>query len=131
MLSALVPSQPGEKVISYPARPVDTSTDFDGTNTAQTSQVSSGIAVSGSVTAGAVAAVRPLPPSMQMVSMQRMQNTNMASLNFGAQASMAGTNPNLPLHRGPQQAHQQVRRKEPSTGFQNTGYQPPQPKRRF
>ncbi|KAH9311397.1 hypothetical protein KI387_026432 [Taxus chinensis] len=129
--NALVPSQPGEKVISYPARPVDTSTDFDGTNTAQTSQVSSGIAVSGSVTAGAVAAVRPLPPSMQMVSMQRMQNTNMASLNFGAQASMAGTNPNLPLHRGPQQAHQQVRRKEPSTGFQNTGYQPPQPKRRF
>lgn len=28
---ALVPSQPGEKLVNYPTRPVDASTDFEGT----------------------------------------------------------------------------------------------------
>lgn len=38
MLSALVPTQPGEKVVNYPARPVDTTTDFEGTASVQSSQ---------------------------------------------------------------------------------------------
>lgn len=128
--NALFSSQPGEKVVTYPARPVDTTTDFDGTNSTQASQVSSGNAVSGSVPATAIHAARPMPP-MQMVGMQRMQNPNIA-FNIGAQAGIHGFNANnLPLQRGPQQTHQQVRRKEPSGGFQNTGYQLPQPKRRM
>nr|CAN68041.1 hypothetical protein VITISV_039275 [Vitis vinifera] len=37
--NALVPSQAGaEKVMNYPTRPVDTTTDFEGTNSLQTSQ---------------------------------------------------------------------------------------------
>ncbi|WJZ92212.1 hypothetical protein VitviT2T_011223 [Vitis vinifera] len=54
--NALVPSQAGaEKVMNYPTRPVDTTTDFEGTNSLQTSQpVSSGNAVSGSMAAGHV-----------------------------------------------------------------------------
>lgn len=35
MLSALVTSQPGEKAVNYPARPVDTTTDFEGTASVQ------------------------------------------------------------------------------------------------
>lgn len=38
MFSALVPSQPGEKVVTYPTRPVDTTTDFEGTTSLQPSQ---------------------------------------------------------------------------------------------
>jgi len=82
--------------------------------------------------AAAVAAVRPIPQQMQLMGMQRMQNANMAAFNLGAQASMSGLNHNnLPLQRGSsqQQAHQQVRRKEPNSGFPNPGY-PPQPKSR-
>lgn len=37
MISALVPS-PGEKVVNYPTRPVDTTTDFEGTTSLQPSQ---------------------------------------------------------------------------------------------
>ena len=37
MFSALVPSQ-GEKVVNYPTRPVDTTTDFEGTTSLQPSQ---------------------------------------------------------------------------------------------
>lgn len=39
VLSALVPSQPGEKAVHYPARPVDTTTDFEGTTSVQPQQV--------------------------------------------------------------------------------------------
>lgn len=38
MFSALVPSQTGEKVVNYPTRPVDTTTDFEGTTSLQPSQ---------------------------------------------------------------------------------------------
>lgn len=38
MISALVVTQPGEKIIAYPVRPVDTNTDFEGTATLQPSQ---------------------------------------------------------------------------------------------
>lgn len=37
MISALVPTQ-GEKVVNYPTRPVDTTTDFEGTTSIQPSQ---------------------------------------------------------------------------------------------
>lgn len=37
MISALVPPQ-GEKVVNYPTRPVDTTTDFEGTTSLQPSQ---------------------------------------------------------------------------------------------
>lgn len=36
-ISALVPSQ-GEKVVNYPTRPVDTTTDFEGTTSLQPTQ---------------------------------------------------------------------------------------------
>lgn len=36
--NALVPSQPGQKVINYPTRPVDTNTDFEGTTSLQPPQ---------------------------------------------------------------------------------------------
>lgn len=38
MFSALVSQQPGEKVVNYPVRPVDTTTDFEGTASLQPSQ---------------------------------------------------------------------------------------------
>ena len=38
MISALLPSQPGEKVVNYPTRPVDTTTDFEGTTSLQPPQ---------------------------------------------------------------------------------------------
>ncbi|GMP32831.1 hypothetical protein CsSME_00006408 [Camellia sinensis var. sinensis] len=41
--NALVPSQPGEKVVNYPTRPVDTTTDFEGTTSLQSSQPGRGI----------------------------------------------------------------------------------------
>ncbi|KAB5516179.1 hypothetical protein DKX38_026827 [Salix brachista] len=54
--NALVPSQPGEKVINYPTRPVDTNTDFEGTTSLQPPQpVSSGNAVSGGIPAPSAA----------------------------------------------------------------------------
>ncbi|PNY06399.1 cyclin-dependent kinase [Trifolium pratense] len=36
--SALVPCQPGEAFVNYPTRPVDTTTDFEGTTNMQQSQ---------------------------------------------------------------------------------------------
>jgi len=38
MPSALVPCQPGEAFVNYPTRPVDTTTDFEGTTNMQQSQ---------------------------------------------------------------------------------------------
>lgn len=38
MLSALVPSPLVEKAVNYPARPVDTTTDFEGTTSVQPPQ---------------------------------------------------------------------------------------------
>lgn len=38
MPSALVPCQPGEPFVNYPTRPVDTTTDFEGTTNMQQSQ---------------------------------------------------------------------------------------------
>lgn len=38
MFSSLVSPQPGDKVVNYPVRPVDTTTDFEGTASLQPSQ---------------------------------------------------------------------------------------------
>lgn len=130
--NALVPSQPGEKVVNYPARPVDNTTDFEGTTSVQPSQPASGNTVSGSV--ASVATARPVPrPMPPLVSMQRMPPTGMAAFNLASQAGMGGLNPGgIPIQRGSAQAHQQqLRRKDPSgIGMQNTVY-PQQKSRRF
>ncbi|KAL7223403.1 hypothetical protein ACSBR1_024953 [Camellia fascicularis] len=134
MLSALVPSQPGEKVVNYPTRPVDTTTDFEGTTSLQSSQpVSSGNAVSGSMAAHAVPN-RAVPRPMPVVGMPRLQPQGMvAAYNLTAQAGMGGMNPgNIPMQRGvAAQVHQQqqMRRKDPGMGM--PGYPPQQKSRRF
>ncbi|OVA06933.1 Protein kinase domain [Macleaya cordata] len=133
--NALVPCQPGEKVVNYPARPVDTTTDFEGSTSVQGSQsVSSGNAVSGSGVAASVVAPRPVPrPMPPMVGMQRMPGQGMTAFNLASQAGMpSGMNPGgIPMQRAASQAHQQqqMRRKDPGMGM--TGYPPQQKSRRF
>ncbi|KAG0474300.1 hypothetical protein HPP92_013986 [Vanilla planifolia] len=89
--NALVPMQSGEKTISYPARPVDTSTDFEGTTSIQPpQQVSSGNGslAAGSVVPPRVAVARPL----SMVAMQRMPAApNMAPYNIASQAGIGAS----------------------------------------
>ncbi|CAL5326846.1 unnamed protein product [Camellia sinensis] len=132
--NALVPSQPGEKVVNYPTRPVDTTTDFEGTTSLQSSQpVSSGNAVSGSMAAHAVPN-RAVPRPMPVVGMPRLQPQGMvAAYNLTAQAGMGGMNPgSIPMQRGvAAQVHQQqqMRRKDPGMGM--PGYPPQQKSRRF
>ncbi|XP_064947061.1 cyclin-dependent kinase E-1-like isoform X2 [Musa acuminata AAA Group] len=131
--NALVPSQPGEKIVNYPARPVDTTADFEGTVAVQPSQpVSSGNAASGNVAAASVAPPRSMPRPIHVVGMQRMPNTGMPAFNVATQTGVgAPTSGNIPMQRGAAaQAHQQqLRRKDPGLGMQNPGY--PQQKRRF
>ncbi|PIA47441.1 hypothetical protein AQUCO_01400239v1 [Aquilegia coerulea] len=132
--NALVPCQPGEKIVNYPARPVDTTTDFEGSTSVQPPQpVSSGNAMSGSGVPPMVAA-RPLPRNMPpMAGMQRMPGPGMSAYNLASQAAMGGgMNPGgIPMQRGaggqPHQ-QQQLRRKDPGMGM--PGY-PPQKSRRF
>ncbi|KAG6525501.1 hypothetical protein ZIOFF_015457 [Zingiber officinale] len=131
--NALVPSQPGEKTVNYPARPVDQTADFEGTVPVQPSQpVSSANAASGNV-AASVGPSRSMPRPIHMVGMQRMPNANMTSFNVASQAGIAPPNSGgLPLQRGGAGAHghqQQLRRKDPGMGMQNPNY--PQQKRRF
>ncbi|KAJ4773502.1 Protein kinase superfamily protein [Rhynchospora pubera] len=128
--NALVPTQPGEKIIAYPVRPVDTNTDFEGTATLQPSQPpSSGNAHPG-VAGQQMVSQRGVPRQMQsMAGMPRVgPNASMAAFNAASQAGMANLNPaNLPMQRGTGQ--QQMRRKDQGMGMQNQGY--PQQKRRF
>ena len=131
--NALVPSQPGEKIVNYPTRPVDQNTDFEGTTSIQPAQpVSSGNAVAGNMGgahAGRNGSVnRPMPPPP----MQRMPQGMMA-YNFPSQAGVGGgMNPGgMPMQRNlAAQAHQQqqLRRKDPGMG---TGYPPQQKSRRM
>nr|XP_033515306.1 cyclin-dependent kinase E-1-like [Nicotiana tomentosiformis]XP_033515307.1 cyclin-dependent kinase E-1-like [Nicotiana tomentosiformis] len=132
--NALVPPQPGEKIVNYPTRPVDTTTDFEGTISLQPSQpVSSGNAASGGMQGPHVMPNRTVPRPMPMVNMQRMQPQAMSAYNLASQAGMgAGMNPgNMPMQRGvAAQAHQQqMRRKDPGMGM--PGYPPQQKSRRF
>ncbi|KAF9610226.1 hypothetical protein IFM89_021419 [Coptis chinensis] len=133
--NALVPCQPGEKVVNYPARPVDTTTDFEGTTSVQPPQpASSGNAISGGGVAASLVTARPVPRNMPpMVGMQRMPGPGMAAFNLSSQAGMgSGMNPGgIPMQRGvggqPHQ-QQQLRRKDPGMGL--PGY-PPQKSRRL
>ncbi|KAL0544371.1 hypothetical protein IC582_019485 [Cucumis melo] len=125
--NALVPNQPGEKVINYPTRPVDTTTDFEGTTSLQPSQtVTSGNAVN--MQGGHMA--RSVPRAMG-VGMPRMPHQGMAAYNLASQAGM-GMNPGgIPMQRGvSSQAHQQqqLRRKDPGMGM--PGYPPQQKQQR-
>ncbi|XP_047094032.1 cyclin-dependent kinase E-1 [Lolium rigidum] len=131
--NALIPSQPGEKIVAYPIRPVDTSTDFEGTTSLQPTQPPSGNAPP-----GGQPVPRQLPRQMQqqpMGGMPRMPaGANMGAFGAAAQAGMVGLNPgNIPMQRGAGgQAHpHQLRRKadQQGMGMQNPGY--PQQKRRF
>ncbi|GFY93852.1 cyclin-dependent kinase E;1 [Actinidia rufa] len=132
--NALVPSQSGEKVVNYPIRPVDTTTDFEGTTSLQPPQpVSSGNAVSGNMSGPHVMPNRSVPRPMPVGGMQRMQPQGMAAYNLSSQAGMGGMNPgNIPMQRGvAAQAHhqQQMRRKDSGMGM--PGYPPQQKSRRF
>ncbi|KAA8547048.1 hypothetical protein F0562_003477 [Nyssa sinensis] len=132
--NALVPPQPGDKVVNYPTRPVDTTTDFEGTTSIQSSQpVSSGNAVSGTMAGSHVVPTRSVPRPMPMVGMPRMPPQRMTAYNLSSQAGMGGgINPgNIQMQRGvPPQAHQQqqLRRKDPGMGM--IGYPPQQKPRR-
>ncbi|KAM5577916.1 cyclin-dependent kinase E-1 [Rosa sericea] len=126
--NALVASQ-GEKAVNYLTRPVDTTTDFEGTTSLQPSQpVSSGNAGSMS---GAHVGNRSMP--RPLLNMPRMQPPGLTAYNLATQAGMGGgMNPGgIPMQRGVGQAHhqQQLRRKDPGMGM--TGYPPQQKSRRF
>ncbi|GAV68680.1 Pkinase domain-containing protein [Cephalotus follicularis] len=134
--NALVPSQPGEKVVNYPTRPVDTNTNFEGTTSLQSSQpVSSGNQVSGNMAGAHLAPNRSAPRQMAPINMQRMQPPGMMNYNFPSQSAAAsGLNPGSMAmqQRGmAAQAHQQqqLRRKDPGMGM--PGYPPPQKSRRL
>ncbi|TYH55166.1 hypothetical protein ES332_D09G219100v1 [Gossypium tomentosum] len=131
--NALVPSQPGEKIVNYPTRPVDQNTDFEGTTSIQQppQPVSSGNVAGGmGAHVGRNGSVnRPMPPPP----MQRMPQGIMA-YNFSSQAGVGGgINPGgMPMQRNlAAQAHQQqqLRRKDPGMGM--TGYPPQQKSRRM
>ncbi|KAK4761001.1 hypothetical protein SAY87_005894 [Trapa incisa] len=130
--NALVPNT-GDRV-NYPTRPVDTSTDIEGTTSLQPSQPpSSGNAVSGNL-AGAHHAIgnRGVPRGpMPMVGIPRMPGPGIGSYGLPSQGGIGGgMNPNgIPMQRGisAAQQQQQSRRKDPGL---LPGY--PQPKsRRF
>ncbi|TVU31506.1 hypothetical protein EJB05_23193 [Eragrostis curvula] len=129
--NALLSSQPGDKIVQYPVRPVDTTTDFEGTASLQPNQPPSGNAPPGSQSVP-----RPMPRQMQqpMVGMPRMPaGANMAAFNAASQAGMGGLNPgNIPMQRGAggqSHPHQLRRKADQGMGMQNPGY--PQQKRRF
>ncbi|KAJ7945137.1 Cyclin-dependent kinase [Quillaja saponaria] len=123
--NALVPCQPGEKVVSYPTRPVDTTTDFEGTTSMQPSQSVS--------TANAVSGNRSVPRPMNF-GMQRMPPQSMQAYNLTSQAGMgSGMNPGgIPMQRGvTAQAHQQQHLRRKDQGIGMPGYPPQQKSRRF
>nr|XP_043612917.1 cyclin-dependent kinase E-1 [Erigeron canadensis] len=129
--NALVPPQPGEKIVNYPTRPVDTNTDFEGTASLQPAQQASN--QSGGMGGPHAMANRNAPRPVHMVGVQRMQQQNMAAYNLASQAGMGSAmNPgNIPIQRGvaaqPHQQQQQLRRKD---GMGMPGY-PQQKSRRF
>ncbi|CAN0908869.1 Cyclin-dependent kinase E-1 [Linum grandiflorum] len=126
--NALVATQPGEKVINYPVRPVDTNTDFAGTTSLQPpQQMVSGNAVVGMPHGmGTRGGPRPMHMGMQ----QRMPPQGIPAYNLQSQGGMPGMNPGgMPGIRGVAQGRQQpnLRRKDPPMG---TGYPPQQRSRR-
>ncbi|KAL5704395.1 [pyruvate dehydrogenase (acetyl-transferring)] kinase [Ranunculus cassubicifolius] len=133
--NAFVPLQPGEKIVNYPARPVDTTTDFEGSTNVQPQQVSSGNAMSGSGAGQPMVAARPMPRNMpQMVGMQqRMPGPGMQAFNLAGQGGMGGgmNNPGgMPMQRAAGQPHQQQQLRRKDQGMNMPGY-PQQKQRRF
>uniref|UniRef100_A0A0A9E1N6 Uncharacterized protein n=1 Tax=Arundo donax TaxID=35708 RepID=A0A0A9E1N6_ARUDO len=131
LVSALVPSQQGEKNVTYPVRPVDTTTDFEGTTSLQPTQPPSGNAPPGNQS---VQRTMPRQMPQPMVGMPRMPaGANIAAFNAASQAGMVGLNPgNIPMQRGAggqSHPHQLRRKADQGMGMQNPGY--PQQKRRF
>ncbi|XP_051127024.1 cyclin-dependent kinase E-1 isoform X2 [Andrographis paniculata] len=135
--NSLVSPQPGEKLVGYPTRPVDTSTDIEGTISLQPSQaVSSGNSMSGNMQGAHVMQNRSMSRPMSMASMQRMPPPGIPAYGLASQAGMGGVNPSgMAMQRGvaaqahQQQQQQQMRRKDPGMGM--PGYPPPQKSRRF
>ncbi|KAH7520556.1 cyclin-dependent kinase E-1 isoform X2 [Ziziphus jujuba] len=128
--NALVPPQ-GEKVVNYPTRPVDTTTDFEGTTSLQPSQpVSSGNTVSGSMQPAHGVTGRSVP--RPLLGMPRMQPQGMAPYNLASQAGMGGgMNPGgIPMQRGVS-AHQQQQLRRKDAGMGMGGYPPQQKPRRM
>lgn len=129
--NALVPMQPGEKVVNYPVRPVDTNAEFEGTTNLQHQQVS---AVAGGIQQGPhMMTTRSVPRPMHMLNMQRMPQQGMAPYNHlqASQAAMGGGINNPTNMRGAPAAQphqQQMRRKDQGMGM--AGF-PPQQKRRY
>lgn len=126
---------PTDKVVNYPTRPVDRTTDFEGTTSLQPSQpVSSGNAVSGSIPGAHGGTLRSGPRQMPVGGMQRMQPQAMQAYNnLASQPGMgSGMNPGgIPMQRGlPNQGHQQQQVRRKDTGMGMTGYPPQQKSRR-
>uniref|UniRef100_A0A7N0TWX0 Protein kinase domain-containing protein n=1 Tax=Kalanchoe fedtschenkoi TaxID=63787 RepID=A0A7N0TWX0_KALFE len=132
-INAFATGQPG--AVNYPTRPVDTTTDIEGTTLLQPSQpVNSGNAVANNMAGSHVMANRSAPRPMHMVGMPRMPTQAMGPYNMASQAGMGGgMNPGgIQMQRGvAPQGHQQqqLRRKDPGSG--PTGYNLPQQKRRY
>ncbi|CAN8251754.1 unnamed protein product [Cochlearia groenlandica] len=127
--NAFVATQPMEKNVNYPIRPVDTNTDFEGTTSINPPQA---VAAGGNMAGAHGMGSRTMPRPMVAHNMQRMQQPQgMMPYNFPAQAGM---NPSVPLQqqRGmgqPHQQQQQLRRKDPGMGM--SSYAPPNKTRRL
>ncbi|KAL2941902.1 Cyclin-dependent kinase E-1 [Bienertia sinuspersici] len=139
--NAFIPSRPEEKVVNYPARPVDSNTHFEGTATIQPpQQAPPANAVAGNMQGSHIVPNRNVPRQMPMGGMQRVQPQGIAPYNISSQAGMGGgLNPGgIPMQRGvsaqqqqQQQQHQhqhQLRRKDPGM---LPSYPPQQKSRRF
>ncbi|CAK9860032.1 unnamed protein product [Sphagnum jensenii] len=137
--NALIPGQPGEKVVNYPARPVDHSTDFDGVTAPPASHFPPSNSMPGNATG-------QMQQSMTMaMQQQRVQNSSMGALGANPQGSMHGMNANsMFIQRGntgiaqqqqgqlQPQPQQGGRRKDQSgTNPNYQHYQPPNKSRRM
>ncbi|KAH8939095.1 hypothetical protein BDL97_15G019600 [Sphagnum fallax] len=138
--NALIPGQPGEKLVSYPARPVDGFTDFDGVSAPAPSQLPPS---SNSMSGSAGQVHQSINMGMQQ---QRVQNPSMgAALSANPQGSMHAMNASSMFVQrantgGIQQQQSQPqpqpqqggRRKDQSGGNPNyQHYQPPNKSRRM
>ncbi|OWM69413.1 hypothetical protein CDL15_Pgr013874 [Punica granatum] len=85
-LSALVPNT-GDRV-NYPTRPVDTSTDIEGTTSLQPSQPPSGNAVAGNMQGAHHPMGNRGVPRMPVVGMPRMPGPGIAAYGLASQAGM-------------------------------------------
>uniref|UniRef100_A0A803L4W3 Protein kinase domain-containing protein n=1 Tax=Chenopodium quinoa TaxID=63459 RepID=A0A803L4W3_CHEQI len=97
--NAFIPSRPEEKVVNYPARPVDSNTHFEGTATIQPPQQAPP-PNAGNMQGSHIN--RNVPRQMNMVGMQRVPPQGIAPYNISSQAGMGGAmNPGgIPMQRG-------------------------------